>query len=317
MERRQPLHLPVSRRTLLGAIVVTPALAVLAAACGDPDSDDASADTTPGTTPGTTPDTTPGSTPGSATYRHSTDADAAVIRLGYEGGFVAPGTIFVNLPTLLVSGDGRAFRPGVTTMEFPGPLVSPMGVRSITEEGVQRLLGIADTAGLLAAPPSYEPVQMNIADAPDTVLILAVDDETYRHQAYALGIDVGPEGTPLPEQTPARQALADVVHAFSDLDTTLGAAALGEEVIFEPTAYRVQATAMTDDELAGFDPAPTLVDWPEAAGVTLASAGECARVEASAVGTLFADATQNTFFREGGVTYRLAVAAVLPGDAAC
>ena len=104
MERRQPLHLPVSRRTLLGAIVVTPALAVLAAACGDPDSDDASADTTPGTTPGTTPDTTPGSTPGSATYRHSTDADAAVIRLGYEGGFVAPGTIFVNLPTLLVSG---------------------------------------------------------------------------------------------------------------------------------------------------------------------------------------------------------------------
>jgi hypothetical protein len=310
MERREPLRLPVSRRTLLGALVVTPALAVLAAACGDPDS--APEDTGPDDTAGTT---VPGTAAGS--YTHSTEADAAVIRLAYEGGFVAPGTVFVAIPTLLVSGDGRAFRPGATTMEFPGPLVAPMGVRSITEEGVQRLLGIADTAGLLAAPPDYAPVQMNIADAPDTVLTLSVEGQTYRHQAYALALDVDADGNPLPEQTPARQVLADVVIAFGDLDTTLGAAALGEETIFEPAEYRFQATAMTADELAGFDPAPELIEWPAGAGVALSSAAECARVATSAVGTLFTDATQNTFFTDAGVTYRLAVAAVLPGDAVC
>ena len=158
---------------------------------------------------------------------------------------------------------------------------------------------------------------MNIADAPDTVLTLVVDGQTYRHQAYALAIDVDASGNPLPEQTPARQALADVVSAFGDLDTTLGAAALGEETIFEPMAYRFQAEPMAATDLAGFDPAPELVEWPATAGVTLASAAECGRVDAAAIGTLFTDATQNTFFTEAGVTYRLAVAAVLPGDAAC
>lgn len=318
MERREPLHLPVSRRTLLGVLVVTPALAVLAAACGDPDT--APADTGPVNTDGTTvPDTgAPTSdAPTADAYVHSTDADAAVIRLAYEGGFVTPGTNFVALPTLLVSGDGRAFRPGATTMEFPGPLVSPLGVRSITEEGIQRLLGIADTAGLLATPPDYAPAQMNIADAPDTVLTLAVNGETFRHQAYALAIDVDAAGNPLPEQTPARQALADVVSAFNALETTVGAATLGEESIFEPTAYRIQATPMSEADLAGFDPAPELVEWPAAAGVALSSAAECAQVQTSAIGSLFADATQNTFFTEGGITYRLAVAALLPGDAAC
>ena len=312
MERRDPLHLPVSRRTLLGALVVTPALAVLATACGSSDPAGSDAGTVP---PGT--GSTPVTEPGTATFDHTTDPDAAVIRLGYEGGFVAPGTAFVNLPNLLVSGDGRAFRPGATTMEFPGPLVGPMGVRTITEAGVQRLLGIADAAGMLAAPPDYTAPQINIADAPDTVLTLVVAGQTYRHQAYALAMDVDASGNPQPESTPARQALADVVQAYGDLDTTLGAAALGAEEIFTPTAYRFQATPMSDADLAGFDPAPALVDWPANAGVTLADAAACGRVDAAAIGTLFTDATQNTFFREAGITYRLAVAVVLPGDAAC
>jgi len=144
-----------------------------------------------------------------------------------------------------------------------------------------------------------------------------VNGETFRHQAYALAIDVDAAGNPLPEQTPARQALADVVSAFNALETTVGAATLGEESIFEPTAYRIQATPMSEADLAGFDPAPELVEWPAAAGVALSSAAECAQVQTSAIGSLFADATQNTFFTEGGITYRLAVAALLPGDAAC
>ena len=62
---------------------------------------------------------------------------------------------------------------------------------------------------------------------------------------------------------------------------------------------------------------PTFVDWPSSAGVTLSSATECATVTAEQIGSLFTDAVQTTYFREAGVTYQLAVATLLPGDAGC
>jgi hypothetical protein len=63
--------------------------------------------------------------------------------------------------------------------------------------------------------------------------------------------------------------------------------------------------------------APIIVDWPVGTGVALAAASECARVDAAAVGSLFDEAQRNTYFREAGVVYALAVRGVLPGDPAC
>ena len=84
-----------------------------------------------------------------------------------------------------------------------------------------------------------------------------------------------------------------------------------------PTVYRLQARAVDPTELPRQDPAPTIVDWPATTGVSLASSTECARVDASAVGSLFLDAKQNTYFKEGDIVYQLSVAGVLPGDPAC
>jgi hypothetical protein len=84
-----------------------------------------------------------------------------------------------------------------------------------------------------------------------------------------------------------------------------------------PTAYRLQAQIVDPSQLTGQQPAPTVVEWPAAAGVSLASAETCARVDASAVGSLFLDARQNTFFKEGDIVYSVAVAGVLPGDPDC
>ena len=63
--------------------------------------------------------------------------------------------------------------------------------------------------------------------------------------------------------------------------------------------------------------AASVVDWPAATRDSLADATECARVEAAAVGSLFTDAKQNTYFKDGEVVYQLSVAGVLPGDPAC
>ncbi len=302
----------LTRRQLLAGLVAAPAVAAAAsllAACGDPNVEPAATDGTPTTTPGSTPGSTPGA------IGHPTGADVAVIRYGAEGGFVAPETIFVNVPSLVVSGDGRAFVPGAVPAIYPGPLLLPMGVRTISEAGIQRLLALASTAALLAAPPDYT-AEMMVADAPDTVVRFTVDAGTFEHRAYALGFGVDDQGAPTAEVTPARQALLDYVLALGDLASTVGAEP-GEETLFEPTEYRVRATSVVEADLAGMDPAPTIVDWPASIGLDLATATECARVRADAVGSVFAEADQLTHFRQGGVIYRLAVAGVLPGDPVC
>ena len=124
------------------------------------------------------------------------------------------------------------------------------------------------------------------------------------------------QGAPTEEMTPARQALLDYVQALGGLAATVGSA-LGEETLFEPTEYRLRATPVMEADLAGMDPAPTIVDWPASIGLDLATASDCVRVSADAVGTVFTDADQLTHFRQDDVIYRLAVAGVLPGDPVC
>ncbi|MEP7203640.1 MAG: hypothetical protein ABI894_13585 [Ilumatobacteraceae bacterium] len=288
----------MNRRSFLSIAFATPVIAALAA-CGDPDQEAAA--TNP-TTPGyTTPDTNPG-----LVIAHLTGADDVVLKLAHEGGFVPAGFLFVNTPALLVSGDRRVFTQGAVPAIFPGPLLPTVLVRTITEDGLQALLALVQHAGLLSAAPDYSGGD-NVADASSTVL--TINGGTFVHNAYALGID-----TP---ESPARQKLLDVTTAFGDIQKAAGAANLGPDGPFEPTAYRLQARAVDPIEASNQDPAATVVDWPAASGVSLATATECARVDAAAVGSLFTDARQNTYFKEDQIVYQVSVAGMLPGDPNC
>lgn len=288
----------MNRRSFLTVLVGAPSLAVVAAACGDDRVDPATS--TPGTTPGTGP----------GAIAHPTGADEVVFRLGYEGGFVPVGHAFVNLPTLLVSGDGRVFRPGVTTLEFPGRLLPPLTVQSITEEGVQRLLRAADDNGMIATPPDYT-AEVLVADAPDTVLTINAKGGSFTHRAYALDFV---DGT---QTTPARERFAGFVTLVSDLAAVVGVANLGAEEVFEPLEFRFQALVTDESALEGYDIEPTVVDWPASADVRLADATTCARSSNAAVRAAFEAADQLTFFRDAGVLYQVSAVGVLPGDPAC
>jgi hypothetical protein len=293
----------MNRRSFLSALVATPVLAAIAA-CGDPDQQPAGTDpTTPETTPGTTPGTGPASG-----IAHPTGADDVVLKLSYEGGFVPAGFAFVNVPALLVSGDARVFTQAAVPAIFPGPLLPSVLVRTITEQGLQALLGVANDAGLLATPPDYAGGN-GVADAQSTVLTISANGGTFAHNAYALGVD-NPE-------SPARQTLLGVTTTLGDIEKAAGAASLGPDQSFVPTTYRLQARAIDPSELTSQDVEPAVVDWPVAAVVSLAAATSCARVDAAAVGSLFLDAKQNTYFKEGDIVYQLSVAGVLPGDPAC
>lgn len=331
-----------SRRRLVVGVAVTPVVAALLAACGD--TTEETADTAPATTaststpvtgaPTTALETTVPATEVPATGGPATDpastvagtatgsaidrpvgADDVVIRIAYEGGFVPPGAAFAELPLLLVAGDGRSYQQGVTTEEFPGALVRPIEVRTISETGIQRLLALAGDAGLLAPPPDYAGAD-NVADAADTVVTINAAGATFEHRAYALGLDS--DGG---ESSPARQALADFVSELGDVEDAAGEAEVGDETMFEPEAYRMLALPVQEGDIEMMEPAPAGVSWPDSAGVLLRDAEECAIVTAEAVGALLSESKQNTVFTEGdGETvslYQLAVVPVLPGDAPC
>jgi hypothetical protein len=228
--------------------------------------------------------------------------------LSYEGGLVPVGVAFVNTPAMLVSGDGRVYTEGVTAAIFPGPLLPTIVVRSISENGVQNLLAIVKRAGLLAPPPDYSG-GASVSDAPNTVLTINAGGGDFVHSAYALGAD-----TP---ESPDRKKLLEAVTAVADLEIAAGDGNLGDNAPFQPTVYRLQARAIDPSELTSQDVAPTVVDWPSATTFALAGATTCATVDAVGVGTMFTDAKQNTYFRDAGVVYQLAVAGVLPGDPPC
>lgn len=283
----------MNRRNFLTVLIGTPALAALISACGD-DSVQSS------------------DTPGSGGYVVPTGADEVVVRIGYEGGFTTPGSQFVHSPTLLISGDGRTFTPGATTLQYPGALLPAIIEGSISADGIQKVVKLADLAGLLGAIPDYSvPGDNLIADAPDTVVSLTVNGVTYEHRAYALGID-SPDGGP---STPARDNLQEFVELLVNLPSAVGVENVGVGGPIVADSYRFQA--MVVDPTQWTEPSPTIVAWPAETGVVLADSTQCASAAASKVDALFATATQLTFFEENELVYQLAVIAALPGEPTC
>ncbi len=304
----------MNRRTFLTTIIVTPAVAAFLAACGDDSTGPA----------GTSPDTTgPGTTVGGGSgIAHAIGAGDAVLRLGYEGGFMTADAVFAQSPSLVITGDGLVITPGAVPAIYPGPMVMPFFQRTIDEAGIQAVLVAAKDAGLLASAPDYTlPDGIGIADAPDTVLVIQANGASYEHRAYALDLTAG-DGS---ASTPARDALAAFVAKVNDLAALAGADHLGAEEPHRPTAYRMRATPVevpppavgTDSTAMPTEPQPTVTPWPADTGVVLAQASNCLVADAAKVGAVLSAANQLSYFSEGGVTYQLAVATALPGDKGC
>lgn len=282
----------MQRRSFIGLLAITPLVGL--AACGD------DADSTPATVP-PVESTLP---PADEGYEHPTGSDDVVVRITYEGGFTTPEVNFQNLPSLLVSGDGRSFQQGATILIFPGPLVPSVFERPISEAGIQQLLGLADAKGLFSERTYARNDQ--IADAPDTVVTINVDGQTFVHRAYALGIDGD-------ETDEGRRALAEFVAEAQELVGGPADDIVGPETAFEPDSYLVRGLVVGD--WAGEDGIePRLVDWPADASISLAGEPGCVEAPAAEFAELFETADQLTWFVEGGNTYQVFVKPRLPGD---
>lgn len=289
---------PLCRRRIL---VLVPVLVAMVS-CGDdggPASSSAPPDVT-ATLP-TIPPTVASTAAGATSYEYGTGPQDVVIEVVYEGGFLPPEAIFTRTPTALVTGDGRVLSTGPVTAIYPGPLLPNVLQQTISPEGIEELLGLADELGLLA-DVTY-PRKDTIADAPDTVVTIRVDGERYSHQAYALDIE--------PETDEARANLSMFVAAIGDLTTTVGDA-VGPAEPFVPEQYLMRAEPVELSTLS-FDVEPTIVEWPADLPVRLVDAAECAELPAADAEAVFGDATQLTFFTEADATYQVAVVQQVPG----
>ena len=235
---------------------------------------------------------------GESGIEHPTGADEVVLEIREEGGLAGPQQ-FTGPATLVVTGDGRLVQPGPVIEIYPGPLLPNLRQRSISEDGIQQLLALADDHGLLADVTYPNPD--NVMDAPDTVVTISAGGDTFEHRAYALGYEG--EGA---ETDEGRARLQDFVRAATQFAASTDQPSLGDEEPYQADTYLIQATPDQPDRTAdGLE--PSIVDWPAAAGVRLADASDCAEVPAAGVATVLADANQLTRFVDAGVTYALSV----------
>jgi hypothetical protein len=243
-------------------------------------------------------------------YQHPTGEDDVVIEYSEVGGFVTREFAFQQTPNVLVSGDGRVFSPGAQIAIYPGPLLPAVQVQPISGLGIQTILIAAAEAGLLQQVDYEQPT--NIADASTARVVINVNGETFVHEAYALGMALPGEGSQ--ESSPERQALADFIADLNDLTTMVGADELGEQTLFDPSEYGIEALVVDDLSVYGSDGIePTVVEWPADVTLRLADAGGCTVVNAAEVGETLATANQLTFFEDAGVTYQVLAKPILPG----
>jgi hypothetical protein len=298
------------QRRYVPAVLATALMALVMVSCGDDTVDEGSSPTE------TLPTPTDGSGGGQdddvPEYTHPSGADDVVFEYSEVGGFVPRSVAFQSPPVILISGGGRVFTPGAQIAIYPGPLLPAIQVQTISELGIQRLLGAADEAGLYA-DIDYS-ADLNVADASTAMVTINVDGETWVHEAYALGIGAVPGQDDEADVAAERAALNDFLAQVSDLATLVGPDELGPTEIYEPDEYLIEALVVEDPLAYANDGIePTIVAWPAGATVPLADAASCTVVPADEIGGVLESANQLTLFSDAGIIYQVLAKQKLPG----
>jgi len=232
------------------------------------------------------------------------EPDEPVLQIVSEGGF-APVELILNTgPRYTLLGDGRLITQGVQTLEYPGRLVPPYMVGTITDEQMTEVMELIEEIGLPEIDSEIDDSASGVvADATTEVVTYWDDAGEHRLAVYALGIDESP---------------SDRNAAFLELIETLDRfAAETSAETYEPERVRVIAgpgTVNPDFEDVREWPLDSadLTSWQE-----LPNGWRCTVMDESVLET-FSDATQATVWEhpEDGHT-KLLVRPLHPGEPDC
>jgi len=199
---------------------------------------------------GGSPDASPGDG-GDGPIDHPGDAEL-VLSVEYRGGFVPAEFLATQLPAFVMLGDGTLLTQGAVPAIFPGPLLTPLLARTLTEEGIQAVLAEVAATNLFTGDLELRGAQNFVADAPDTVFILHAGGREVTISVYALGL-VDPSTQP-PQgmsgaEIAAHQVLRRLLDRLQQPETWLPDAAFADDGwhAYEPDAFRLYVRDATGD----------------------------------------------------------------------
>jgi hypothetical protein len=254
------------------------------------------------------------------------DSDTPIFRVSWDGGFVTPEMLIGRLPIIVVYADGRVITQGPQLAIYPGPLMPNLVERTLSADGLERLIALAREKDLLKTIHYDFP---GIADAPDTVLEIQLDGKTYRVSAYALaeaaGSGIEPGAAGLDEAAvEGRAALREFIDALTAVPATDFVDEEHPYVMHSLRLYAGVADIVEDSEFPGEQPP---IAWPledlDTAGEAVENPAitvRCQVVEGDELATLLPvlqDANSLSVFESEGEFYSLIPRPLLPGEAGC
>jgi hypothetical protein len=268
---------------------------------------------------------------GSGGIEHPTGADEAILVVSSQGGFVPVEFSVRNMPSFVLLGDGRVIVQGMQTLEFPGPALPALQERTLTEEGIQRVLEAVEETDLFTGDLELRGMQQMVADASDTVFELNAAGLESTVLVYALGMltpDMQAPGME-PGEVAAHESLSRLSESLLLIDTFLPAEMWEVEgwQPYAPDALRLYVVDATGQPVEGGALPGMVRDWPtdddpaafgEAAGDFLGPNTRCGVVEGELGATWLAqlsDANENTLWTtDGDDRFRVLARPMLPHE---
>jgi hypothetical protein len=284
---------------------------LLAAACAAPAGGTAQPSQGPSASP-------PSANPTAQPTNDPSAAGRIVARLEYIGGFTPPEFQLMRTPSVVIYGDGTVITPGVTTTQYPGPLVMPLMQQTLTPDGLAAVKKAIDASGLTSAM-SYP--ANGVADAPDTQLELhtgSVDATATQGMASEGNVTD-------PAEKAARRAFDALVTQLGDLTKLVGDGNISAAVPFEPKGVRLFLAA-SDGAPAVDQSQPKPLAWrlktplasfgaPYTAFGETTTCGTVTGADLEALWPVLWAAHQIDYFTHDGKFYTPTVRPLLPGEA--
>jgi hypothetical protein len=270
----------------------------------------------------------PSPTPGPSGPLAHSDGEQLVFRIADVGGFLAPQYRMTATPRLTILGNGQVIVPGVVAAVFPGPLVQPLLVRQLSEQGLQAVLTEIVDSGQFARDAEWRGASAFVADASDTVMTLDADGRRVTVTVYGLGTvpTDGSDQRLSAEEQAAHRALQQLSSRLETMDRWLPAGSWqGEQ--WQP--YRADALRLFVRDTTDESPDPSageanVKDWPgsaapatfaQATGIDGVGCGVASGADAAAWNQATADVHQLVRWRFGERLYEVLVRPLLPDEA--